>query len=187
MKKLEEMSREELWQLFPITLVPHEDAWAQWYEEERQRIHHFFPAAGARIGHIGSTAIKGICAKPIVDMLVELPLSADMQQMKKALAQAGYLCMLQEPKRISLNRGYTPQGYAKKVFHLHLRYFGDNDELYFRDYLNGHPAAAKQYAHLKCALAEQYKYNRDAYTEAKAEFIQKITEKAKAVYQNRYA
>lgn len=120
MKKLEEMSREELWQLFPITLVPHEDAWAQWYEEERQRIHRFLPTAGARIGHIGSTSIKGICAKPIVDMLVELPLSADMEKMKKALAQAGYLCMSQEPKRISLNRGYTPQGYEERVFHLHL-------------------------------------------------------------------
>lgn len=44
-----------------------------------------------------------------------------------------------------------------------------------------------QYAHLKCALAEQYKHKRDAYTEAKAEFVQKITEKAKAAYQNRYA
>ena len=65
------------------------------------------------------------------------------------------------------NKGYTDKGFAEKVFHLHLRYFGDNDELYFRDYMNSYPIFAHKYEILKCSLWKKYQHNRDAYTEAK--------------------
>ena len=87
---------------------------------------------------------------------------------------------------ISFNKGYTEQGFAERVFHLHLRLYGDNDELYFRDYLNDHPEIAKEYEALKLTLWKKYEHNRDAYTDAKGEFITKYTEEAKSVFPGRY-
>ena len=81
--------------------------------------------------------------------------------------------------RISLNKGYTENGFAEKVFHLHVRLSGDVDEIYFRDYLNTHPAVAKEYVQLKLRLCKQYEHNRDTYTEAKTEFVKKYTTLAK--------
>ena len=72
------------------------------------------------------------------------------------------------------------------IFHLHLRYAGDNDELYFRDYLIEFPDIAREYEKLKLSLWEEYEHNRDAYTNAKTEFVKKYTEKAKSIYGNRY-
>ena len=63
---------------------------------------------------------------------------------------------------------------------------GDNDELYFRDYLIEHPNVAKEYEELKLDLWKKHVRNRDAYTNAKTEFVKKYTEKAKILYGNRY-
>ncbi len=88
--------------------------------------------------------------------------------------------------RISFIRGYTKEGFAEKVYHLHLRYAGDNDELYFRDYLNDNPGIAKEYEQLKFSLWRQYAHNRDAYTEAKTQFVKKHTASARNQYGDRY-
>ena len=69
---------------------------------------------------------------------------------------------------------------------VHIRYVGDNDELYFRDYLNEHPQIAKEYEMLKLQLWKQFEYNRDAYTSAKTEFVRRQTLEAKKVYAGRY-
>lgn len=79
-----------------------------------------------------------------------------------------------------LNKGYTPQGFAERVFHIHLRVAGDIDELYFRDYLNAHPEVAKEYERLKLSLWKEYEHDRDGYTAAKSAFVSKYTELAKA-------
>ena len=94
--------------------------------------------------------------------------------------------MSQSFNRISFNKGYTDNGFAEKVFHLHLRYTGDNDELYFRDYLIEHQDVARQYEELKLKLWKKYQYNRDEYTNAKTEFIKEYTQKAKKEYGKRY-
>lgn len=66
------MPLEELWELFPIVLVPHDDAWLDYYKEAESRLRSLLSAFPVlRISHIGSTAIDGIQAKPIVDVLVE--------------------------------------------------------------------------------------------------------------------
>lgn len=59
-----------------------------------------------------------------------------MEEVAHILEQNGFIRMSDEKRRISLNKGYTKEGFADKVYHIHLRYTGDNDELYFRDYLN---------------------------------------------------
>ena len=186
-KSLEDMTLEELWQLFPIFLREHQDEWKDWYEEERLRLLSFLPEHQiVRLSHIGSTSVKTIWAKPIVDILLEIPKETDMTVMKDLLLQNGYLLMSESQGRMSFNKGYTLSGFAERVFHLHLRYEGDHDELYFRDYLQEHPAVAKDYEKLKLALWKQYEHNRDAYTEAKTDFIKNYTEEAKKLYGGRY-
>ena len=184
---LEEMSLEELWQLFPIFLREHQDEWKDWYAEERLRLLSFLPANQlVRISHIGSTSLETIWAKPIVDILLEIPKETDTAVMRDLLLQNGYLLMSESQGRMSFNKGYTPSGFAERVFHLHLRYEGDHDELYFRDYLQEHPVVAKDYEKLKLSLWKQYEHNRDAYTEAKTDFIKNYTEEAKKLYGRRY-
>ncbi len=187
-KELSEMSLEEKWELFPIFLVAHNEKWNVLYDE----IEAFLKTALAghpieRISHIGSTAISGIWAKNIVDVLVEVSKYSDIHHTAKAIEQNGFIRMATEADRISFNRGYTKDGFAEKVYHLHLRYAGDNDELYFRDYLNDNPSIAKEYEQLKLRLWRQYEHNRDAYTEAKTEFIKMHTANARNQYGNRYA
>ena len=184
-KKLSEMSLEELWLLFPIFLEEHKDCWKEWYREEEYLLKNVF-SSGERISHIGSTAIPSIWAKPIVDILVEIPKGRSLLSYKADIINCGYICMSQSENGMSFNKGYTESGFAKRVFHLHLRYVGDNSELYFRDYLIEHSDVAKEYEDLKLNLWKKYEHNRDAYTNAKTEFVKKYTEKAKVLYGNRY-
>ena len=186
-KALEDMSLEELWQLFPIFLEEHNKDWAAWYKEESRRIVNFLPENQLyKMHHIGSTSIEGIWSKPIIDLLLEIPRSEDMGSIKRELLEHGYLLMSESEGRMTFNKGYTLQGFAERVFHLHLRYYGDNDELYFRDYLKDHPDVAKDYEKLKLTLWKKYEYNRDAYTGAKTDFIRLYTQKAKKLYKRRY-
>lgn len=130
--------------------------------------------------------LPNIRSKNIVDILLEVTCEDDLSMMKDTFLKSGWLCMSENQKRISMNKGYTPVGFASKVFHLHIRLAGDNDELYFRDYLLEHPDIAKEYEKLKMSLASKYKHNRDGYTEAKSDFISKYTSIAKNCYYERY-
>ncbi|WRS28431.1 GrpB family protein [Oscillospiraceae bacterium MB08-C2-2] len=186
-RNLSEMTLEELWALFPICLTPHQPCWMQWYAEELHRLEAILPTAEmVRISHIGSTAVKTIWAKPIVDILVETVYQSDWGIIQSSLLKSGYLCMSDEKQRISFNKGYTPEGFEERVYHLHLRRAGDHDELYFRDYLMDHPQSAKAYEALKLDLWKRFEHNRDAYTQSKTQFIQEHTAKAKELYKNRY-
>lgn len=186
-KELSEMSIEELWELFPIFLVPHNDKWNIFYDEMEAFLKATLSECPIeRISHIGSTAISGIWAKNIVDILIEVSKDCDIQNTAKVIEKNGFICMSADADRISFNRGYTKDGFADKVFHVHLRYAGDNDELYFRDYLNEYTQIAKEYETMKLQLWKLFEHNRDAYTNAKTEFIRKWTSEAKKVYAGRY-
>ncbi len=184
-KRLSEMTLEELWQLFPIYLTAHDDRWGTWYYEEYQRLHARLSNKNVRINHIGSTAIENIWAKPIIDILVEIPFEEDMGSVRDLIVQNGYICMAESAERISFNKGYTENGFAEKVFHLHLRYWGDNDEVYFRDYMNSNPILAKEYEEQKLTFWKLYEHDRDGYTDAKHGFVSEYTRKAKEEYERR--
>ncbi len=173
-KDLKKMTLEELWELFPIELVPHNEHWKEWAEDEIGSLSALLSDFRPRISHIGSTAIPGIYAKPIVDILVEMPEEDDWNKIRRILESAGCICMSVSDQRMSFNKGYTPDGYAEKVYHIHLHPYGDNDEIFFRDYLTAHPDAAKEYESLKQSLLPKYRNNRDAYTEAKTHFVKDI-------------
>ena len=179
------MTLDELWQLFPIFLTEHQDCWKEWYCEEESLLKTILPQL-ERISHIGSSAIPAIWAKPIVDILIEIPKVSNLLDYKDLIINNGYICMSQSKNGLSFNKGYTENGFAERVFHLHLRYAGDNNELYFRDYLIEFPDIAKAYEKIKLSLWKEYEHNRDAYTNAKTEFVKKYTEQAKILYGNRY-
>ena len=184
-KRLSEMSLEELWQLFPIFLTEHQDGWSEWYFEEEALLKSNLPEI-SRISHIGSTSICTIWAKPIIDILIEIPRECRLSDYKNAIISSGYICMAEQADRISFNKGYTENGFAEKVFHLHLRYVGDNDELYFRDYLTEYPDVAREYENMKLKLWKEYEHDRDGYTAAKTEFVKHYTKMARSLYGNRY-
>lgn len=179
-KKLGEMTIEELWQLFPIYLTEHKSCWADWYKEEEELLKSILPTA--EYHHIGSTAVDGIMAKPIIDILIVVDSTKSLNQTANILQEHNYIVMSKSANRISLNKGYTQNGFAEKVFHLHIRLKGDTDEIFFRDYLNAHPDIAKEYEQLKLQLWKKYEHNRDAYTDAKTDFVKKYTQLAKGGY-----
>ena len=86
-KALSEMTLEELWELFPIILTEHQEIWNEWYAEEERRLAGILPSDVIRISHIGSTAINNIWSKPIIDILVKLPISLPMESVKEILVQ----------------------------------------------------------------------------------------------------
>lgn len=189
MKNLEEMTLEELWELFPIILKEHRAEYADWYEEEQQNLTKLLAEFEIqRINHIGSTSVEGLIAKPIVDILLELPEGYDLEIVTALLQKAGWILMIKDKEKqtLDLNKGYTPAGFAEKVYHLHVRALGDWDELYFRDYLQKYPEAAWQYEELKLSLKEKYEHNRDAYTDAKTEFVEKYSQKGREEFGTRY-
>lgn len=179
MKPLEEMSLEELWQLFPVVLSAPDIRRIEMAEREIARLLKRLGSYRIRINHIGSTAIRGIWAKPIIDLLVEAEKPERLDTLEPEIIDAGYIRMNRSETRIDFNKGYTPEGYADEVFHLHLRNAGDNDEILFRDYLNAHPETAKEYERLKMKLAERFRHDRDAYTDAKSGFVNYYTGIAK--------
>ena len=183
------MSLEELWELFPIILKEHNPQYKEWYETERQSILDGINTGNiARINHIGSSAVEGLIAKPTVDILFEIDVRCNVTQLIDDLTAIGWLLMLQEsdPLKLEFNKGYTPDGFAEKVYHLHVRYLGDWDELYFRDYLIAHPEIATEYGNLKLSLLEEYKHDRDGYTYAKSDFILKHSKTAKEEFSGKY-
>ena len=171
MKDLKDMSLVELWQLFPIELVPHDTRWSDWAREEIGLLTDILSDASPTITHVGSTAIPEICAKPIIDILVEVHDCIDLSHIRALMDGAGYICMNEQPGRMSFNKGYTPAGYADRVFHIHVHRTGDNAEIAFRDYLRTHPETAREYERLKLSLLPAYRHDRDAYTRAKTDFV----------------
>lgn len=169
------MSLEELWELFPIILEEHNPNWKEWANEEIDSLHGLLSDFNPIIHHVGSTAIPNIKAKPIVDILVEVPRTYPWQHVKNRMESQGYICMGETPKRVSFNKGYTTDGYAERVFHIHFCRPGDNEEIAFRDYLISHPNIAQEYEKLKMSLLPKYRNNRDGYTHAKTDFIIRVS------------
>lgn len=190
MKELSDMTLEELWQLFPIILKDYNQEYKEWYEIEKERLLQNFNDVILRINHIGSTSVEGLISKPTVDILMEIRNDSDIDRVKEKLSSMGWLLMngADKPKfRQTYNKGYTKYGFAEKVYHLHVRYLDDWNELYFRDYLREHKDVADEYAKLKLSLWKKYEHDRDGYTDAKSKFVLRMTEEARKEYKNRYS
>ncbi len=182
---LEDMSLEKLWELFPITFIDYNEKFKDIYLEEEKILKLLLDNYILRISHIGSTSIKNIKTKPIIDILIEIDLN-NKDIVKDKLLNKNYILMSENINEISFNKGYTIKGYADKVFHIHIKKYGDCNELYFRDYLNENQLKAKEYEKLKLQLFNKYKPNRDLYTDGKKAFVNEIVNLAREKYKDRY-
>lgn len=182
---LEDLSLEELWELFPMNFTDYHERFKRIYLDEQSILKSLIGNYIKRINHIGSTSIKNIKTKPIVDILIEIDFD-NKDTVKEILLNNHYILMSETFDKISFNKGYTINGYDDDVFHIHIKKYGDCDELYFKDYLNDNLPKAKEYEKLKLELYDKYKPNRDLYTDGKKEFVTEIVNIAKEKYKERY-
>lgn len=189
-QRLSEMSNEELWTLFPIVLKEYNPDYPLWYAQEELILAELIGGNRIRrISHVGSTAVPDLLSKPTVDILLEIAQDYNVDELIFMLEQNGYICAMQPQNpspHLLFMKGYTLQGFAERVFHLHVRYGGDWDELYFRDYLQLHPDLSMQYGMLKSELQQRFEHDRDGYTHAKTDFIKTHTQFARAELCGKY-
>lgn len=188
LKNLENMNLHDSWKQFPIILKESNPNYKQWYEDEKKiLLDHLSDVPIYRINHIGSTSVPGLVAKPTVDILLELAQPYSLDVIARILRPSWNVMSKNDDEgTLDLNKGYTPAGFAEKVFHLHIKPAGDWEELYFRDYLSAHTEIAGQYGELKLSLEKKFKHNRGAYTVAKTVFVTTYTQKAREEFGGRY-
>ena len=187
-----ETDKERQARIYPIILSEYNPAWPEWYAEEKANLERLIGIKSiARISHFGSTSVPGLTAKPTVDILLEIKEDASVDKLIDALSSPEYIClnppdMPTPPPHLMFLKGYLSDGFAEKVYHIHVRYLRDLtnhaviwDELYFRNYLIAHPETAAEYAALKTRLHKGFEHNRDGYTNAKTAFIREVTDKAR--------
>ena len=182
-----QLSEGERAALFPVILREYNPDYPRLFAAERDKLMQLAGGVAVRIRHIGSTAVLGLISKPTVDILLEIKPETDIKAFIAALPPDEYICLTGEaltmptpPPHLMILKGYTKKGFAKDVFHIHVRYVGDWDEPRFCEYLATHPKATAEYAALKRELSERYKFDRDGYTAAKGAFICAVTARARA-------
>jgi len=188
-KPLHEMTNEELWKLFPIILSEHRPIWKEYYLTEKIVIEQAVGIQNiVRMNHYGSTSVPNLIAKPTIDILLEVKNDTNIEKLVLNMQSVGYIYS-EQPNNpapgMMFMKGYTPQGFKGQVFHVHVRYYGDWGELYFKDYLLAYTKIADEYGKLKMELKNKYEHDRDGYTNAKTDFIKRITKLALAEMQNR--
>jgi GrpB-like predicted nucleotidyltransferase (UPF0157 family) len=154
----------------PVEIVEYDPAWPTAFAAERERLAPLLPA-GVQLHHFGSTAVPGLAAKPVIDMIV---LVDDLEASIVALVQrGGYQYPVAFNATLTHRRFLCYPTAAHRTHHLHLvDELGELERrLRFRDRLRADRALADEYVALKRVLAERYREDRDAYTEAKGEFV----------------
>lgn len=199
-KKISELSIDEFKKTFPIILKEYNASYKEWYESEKQNILNAVKAQDiARINHIGSSAVEGLIAKPTIDILLEIDGCCNVTKLIDDLKAIGYgteiFLRKDDPMTLLLGKGYSSDGYAERVYHLHVRYLGDWDELYFRDFLIENPDVSTEYGKLKLNIINDIEKGiiervpngmPNGYSQAKLAFVKKYSNAAKQEFQNRY-
>ena len=173
-----------------VSIVPCDPGWPRMFAEERDHLISCLPKRMiGRIEHFGSTAISGLSAKPIVDMLVEVHSLEDTKRRIVPVLEAQGYDYFWRPTR----GDDVPPFYAwfikrdaagVRTHHIHMmeKDFQQWERLLFRDYLIEHPKLAKEYEALKLKLADDYPNNRVAYTDGKTDYVVRVTQVAKEYY-----
>ena len=165
-----------------IELVPSKADWPRRFEEEAARLRAIIPPdLLLDLEHIGSTAVPGLAAKPVIDMLaIVTDLEAAKTRLVAPLEAAGYTYRDRGPDtdRLFFVKGLPPSA-PHRTHHLHIMEEGPGalKHLAFRDYLRDHPEEAGRYAALKQDLATRFRDDREAYTEAKGGYIEEILDR----------
>jgi GrpB-like predicted nucleotidyltransferase (UPF0157 family) len=160
----------------PVEIVPYDPAWPAKFEEEATLLRRgLAPWLVGPIEHIGSTAVPGLAAKPVIDIMAGVQ---TLEASRPAIAVAIDLGYCYWPYQADLEHWFCKPSPAHRTHHLHLTPIGSPQwarAIAFRDYLRGHPETAHDYAALKQRLAREHHLDREAYTDAKRPFIDRIT------------
>jgi GrpB-like predicted nucleotidyltransferase (UPF0157 family) len=154
----------------PVEVVPFDESWGTSFEGWRSRIAGVLGAAAVRIEHIGSTAVPGLEAKPVVDIQVSVLDVEDEAAYRTAIEGLGLPLRSREPG----HRYFRPTPGAPRDVQVHVCDAGGGRErahLLFRDYLRADPATRTAYGDLKRSLAVRFRHDRVAYNEAKTTFV----------------
>lgn len=165
-----------------IDIVPYDPAWPASFEAEAAELRRLLPSElVGRIEHFGSTAVPGLAAKPIIDMMVEVPsLAVVAQRIAPILTPLGYEFFWRDAERGLPGIAYAwfikrdAEGHRTHHIHCLEARSSEWERLLFRDYLRAHPEAAREYDALKRSIAEKHPDDRVAYSKAKTGFVRRV-------------
>jgi GrpB-like predicted nucleotidyltransferase (UPF0157 family) len=158
-----------------VTVVPYDPDWPRRFDEEFRVLAAVFAGSEAVIEHVGSTAVPGLGAKPVIDIMVGVPILVEVEGRIPALEAAGYEYVQEYEKQLPDRRYFRKPRLGRRAFHVHCVVTGSEfwiRHLAFRDHLRGHPESAMAYYNLKRELT--MRVSKEEYTEAKSPFIEGV-------------
>jgi GrpB-like predicted nucleotidyltransferase (UPF0157 family) len=161
----------------PVVLLPYDAGWPGAFAEERVRLLAGLPDRLIDVQHIGSTAVPGLVAKPIIDLLVGVASMDDARTLVEPVLQLGYTTSRAFNDTLVDRLWFMRASDGRRTHHLHLVVHGSTvwlRHVAFRDALRRQPVLAARYATLKAALAACFRDDRDAYTDAKDAFVRQV-------------
>jgi len=163
----------------PITLADYDPAWSALFAREADRIRAALGGAAIQVEHTGSTSVPGLAAKPIIDIVLAVPDSADEEAYVPALETAGYVLRVREPGWFEHRMFKGPD----TDINLHVFTVGASEidrMLLFRDWLRANDADREAYLRVKRDLAQRTWRHVQHYADAKSAIVAEITARATA-------
>lgn len=158
-----------------VIVAPYSARWPALFDTLRDELHEGFAPGAVRIEHIGSTAVPGLAAKPVIDILLGAPSLDAIEARVDALADCGYRYVPEYERELPMRRYFVRT--AELRVHLHGVAFDSplwRDHLAFRDALRADAELRDRYTALKLALARAHALEKPAYTAAKGPFISSV-------------
>lgn len=160
-----------------VVLVAYDASWPALFALEYKRLDALFRGQLLGVEHFGSTAIPGMPAKPVIDILAGVASMAAADALTAPILAAGYTTSVEFNATLTDRRWFMRWAAGRRTHHLHVVVHGADEwrrRLHFRDVLRADPALAQRYAALKQALAVEHPADREAYTEAKTAFVMQV-------------
>ncbi|WP_137744682.1 MULTISPECIES: GrpB family protein [Robertmurraya] len=166
-----------------VEVCPYNEKWAQMFIEEAESLNHIFRKDIIDIHHIGSTAVPGLKAKPIIDIMIVVKNINHIDRYNMKMKEIGY-----DPKGENgiVGRRYFQKGGDNRSHHVHIYQKGSYEikrHLAFRDYLKSHPDEMEYYGNTKEELAQQFPYDIESYINGKDYLVKDIELKALKWYE----
>jgi GrpB-like predicted nucleotidyltransferase (UPF0157 family) len=161
-----------------VVVVPYDPEWPALFSEVGASLRDALGGTALRIDHIGSTAVPGLDAKPIIDVQISVASLDTLDAFRVPIEGLGFVFRESNPE---LTKRYFREKPGERRTHIHVRRagsWGEQFALLFRDYMRAHGADAERYTELKHRLADQYGEDRHGYTDAKSAFIWQTMVKA---------
>ena len=172
---------------YSIVITDYNPQWPILYTEEKVDVLNLLGHQLVAIEHVGSTAVPGLGAKPIIDIMVAVRQLTDIEKCIELLSDIGYEYISPEEAGMPERRYFRKGTRQAHTHHLHMveraSEFWER-HLLFRDFLRAHNTVAQQYYHLKKKLADQYGSDRKSYTESKMPFIEFVIARARIEHES---